>query len=460
VRVYKVESAATAPRKAPPKPGRTAWIGIGAGAAVAAALGWWLAGGSIDGRIPIETLRSGPADAPASATVDRPVVAVLPFANLSGDATEDYFSDGLTEDVIAALGRFSDLAVIARNSAFAYRGRNLGSAEIGRALGARYLVEGSVRRAGERLRVAVQLTEAEHGLLRWSERYDAEMKDIFAVQDEITRGIVGALAARLVRLEQARSLVKPPANLVAYDYVLRGRQALARGSRESNFAAREFFQKAIDADPAYAPAFVGLGHTYVHAVFLGWIEDPSDALQRAEQLAERARSLDDKDATAHALLGRIHNLRRQPEAAEREFDRAVALNPNKAEILAERGEALVWSSRPEEAIRSYETAWRYDPNMPVIHLTGLGVAYYLVGRYEDAVRVLERSAQLRSDHAFSHVGLAATYAQLGRREDAAREADQVRRLHPFFEARLFGAILPDERQRAHLLEGLNMAGLR
>jgi TolB-like protein/class 3 adenylate cyclase/Tfp pilus assembly protein PilF len=462
VRVYKVESAATAPRKVPPKPRRTAWIGIGAGAAVAAALGWWLAGGSIDGRIPREALRSGPADAPApaSATVARPVVAVLPFANLSGDAAEDYFSDGLTEDVIAALGRFSNLAVIARNSAFAYRGQRPAPSEIGRALGARYLIEGSVRRSSDRVRVAVQLIEAESGLLRWSERYDAEMKDIFSVQDEITRGVAGALAIRLTRLEEARSLVKPAANLAAYDYMLRGRQAFARATRESNFAARDLFRKAVESDPTYAPAYVGLGRTYMNAVLIGWVEDPVTALDRAEVLAEQAHALDDKSAAAHALLGLVYHTRHQREAALRQFDQAIALNPNDADVLAERGGTLVWSGRPEDGIESYETALRYDPNMNPIHLSTLGAGYYLVRRYGDAVRVLERSIQLSPDQPFSHVNLAATYAQLGRREDAAREADQVRRLHPFFEARLFGAILPDERLRAHLLDGLDKAGLQ
>jgi tetratricopeptide (TPR) repeat protein len=336
----------------------------------------------------------------------------------------------------------------------------MSAGEIGRDLGARYLVEGSVRRSGERVRVAVQLAQSEDAIVRWSERYDAEIKDIFAVQDEITRGIVGALAARLTHLEQARALVKPAANLAAYDLVLRGRQASARGNRESYFEARQLFQRAIDLDPSYAPAYVGLGHTFVNAVLLGWVEDPVDAVNQAERLGERAVALDDKDAWAHALLGRVYALRRQYDAALRALDRAVALNPNKAEVLAERGEALVWSSKPEEAIRSYETAWRYDPNMSAIHLTGLGVGYYLVGRYEDAARVFERSNRMRPDNAFSYVGLAAACAQLGRREDAERAAEQVRRLHPFFEPALFGSILPDERHRAHLAEGLAKAGIK
>jgi TolB-like protein/class 3 adenylate cyclase/Tfp pilus assembly protein PilF len=457
VRVYAVAGTPSASRARPRRSRRVALAGAAGGVAVAAALGWWLY------PAPLGPPASGPA-APVggltSAVAARPVVAVLPFANLGDSGADDYFSDGLAEDVIGALGRFSDLAVIARNSAFSVRGRNLPADEIGKVLGARYLVEGSVRRAGDRVRVAVQLIEAESGQLRWSERYDSEIKDIFAVQDEITRGVVGALATRLTRLELDRTLVKPASNLAAYDLVLRGRQAHARGTRQSYFEARELFQKAIAADPSYAAAYVGLGHAYVNAVILGWIEDPAEALDRAERLGEQAVSLDDKDAWAHALLGRVYAWRRQYDAALRALDRAVALNPNKSEVLAERGEALVWSSKPEESIRAYETALRYDPNMPAIHLTGLGFAYYLVGRDEDALRVFDRAIRSRPDHVFSYVGSAAVFAQLGRREDAERAAEQVRRLHPFFEPALFGSILPDERHRARLAEGLAKAGIK
>jgi TolB-like protein/class 3 adenylate cyclase len=280
VRVFSVATADGAPmrRNIP----RAVWAGAGALVLiVAAALAWRYDAG----RANSWTARvAGLVGAAPTAEAARPVVAVLPFADLGGDASEDYFSDGLADDVIGALGRFSDLAVIAKNSAFAFRNKPATAREIGRALGARYLVEGSVRKSGERVRVAVQLIEAENSLVRWSDRYDSEIKDIFGVQDEITRGVVRALATRLNQLEEARLLVKKPANFAAYEYVLRGRQELGRTTRESNHAARSLFNKAMELDPAYAPAYVGLGHTYVNAVAVGWAEDPVSAIERAADL--------------------------------------------------------------------------------------------------------------------------------------------------------------------------------
>ena len=190
----------------------------------------------------------------------RPVVAVLPFLTLSAKPNDDYFGDGLTEDIISALGRFSELTVLARNAVFPYKGKQLRFEDLGRELGARYLVEGSVRRSPDRLRISVQLADASNGTLLWSRQYDEEPKDIFSIEDNITRRIAGALAVKLTRLEQARSAAKPPSNLEAYDLVLRGRALMARHTRSANVEARSLFQRAIDIDPSYAAAYVGLGN--------------------------------------------------------------------------------------------------------------------------------------------------------------------------------------------------------
>ena len=203
---------------------------------------------------------------------ERSSVGVLPFKNLSGDAGQDYFSDGITEDVIGALGRFSNLLVAAKSASFQFKGRDVAPAEIGRVLDARYLLGGSVRRAGDRVRVNVELTDAETGRHLWSETYDAELKDIFALQDDIARRVVGAAAAKLTRFEQERVLAKPTSSLAAYEYVLRGRDRTVTATREQNDASREMFQRAIDLDPTYAAAYAALGGTYFDAVVSGWTE--------------------------------------------------------------------------------------------------------------------------------------------------------------------------------------------
>src|SRR4029077_6558181 len=222
----------------------------------------------------------------------RPSVAVLPFKNLSGDPGQDYFSDGITEDVIGALGRFSNLLVAAKSASFQFKGRDVAPAEIGRVLHAAHLLGGSVRRGGDRVRVNVELTDAETGRHLWSETYDAELKEIFALQDDIARRVVGAAAAKLTRFEQERVLAKPTSSLAAYEYVLRGRDRTVTATREQNDASREMFQGAIDLDPTYAAAYAALGGTYFDAVVSGWTEFRDEDVERAAALAQKALALD------------------------------------------------------------------------------------------------------------------------------------------------------------------------
>ena len=232
----------------------------------------------------------------------RPSVAVLPFKNLSGDATHEFFNDGITEDVIAALGRFSNLLVISKSSSFRFKGSNLAPAEIGRLLNARYLLDGSIRRSGNHVRVGVQLTEATTGRLVWSETYNAEIDGIFAMEDAIARRVVGAAAVELTRFERERALAKPTSNLAAYEYVLRGRGAMSHETRESNDEAGAFFERAIDLDPNYADAYAALAGSYYEAVVSGWSEFRAEDLARAEALAQKALALDPATTRAYRVL--------------------------------------------------------------------------------------------------------------------------------------------------------------
>jgi class 3 adenylate cyclase/TolB-like protein/predicted negative regulator of RcsB-dependent stress response len=287
-------------------------------------------------------------------------VAVLPFKNLSGDAGQDFFSAGITEDVITALGRFSNLLVVAKSASFQLKDRNLSPAEIGRLLDVRYLLVGSVRRAGDRLRVNVGLTDAATDRNVWSEAYDAEVKDIFDVQQDIARRVVGAAAVKLTRFERDRALAKPTESLAAYEYVLRGREHLSRANRDSNDEAQDMFQRAIDIDPSYAEAYAELGLTLCEAVASGWTEFIGDDLARAETLAQKALSLDSASTTAYRLLADVHLARRNFDLALGQIDRALEINPSNAESFVRRGEILVWAGRAAEALRWLEGALRLD----------------------------------------------------------------------------------------------------
>jgi adenylate cyclase len=389
----------------------------------------------------------------------RPTVAVLPFLTLSTDPAEDYFSDGLTEDIISALGRFSQLAVLARNAVFPYKGKRLRSEELGHELGARYLVEGSVRRSPEHVRISVQLVDASNGTLLWSTQYDAEPKDIFSIQDNITRQVSGALAVKLTKLEQARSIAKPPNNLEAYDFVLRGRASMTRQTRSANVEARGLFQRAIDIDPSYAAAYVGLGGTYLRSLILGWTDQPVETLKRVQNLATTAIRLDGSNTGAHALLGTAYLQFRQYDQAIDELKVAVDLNPSDAETYARLGNALLFIGKLEDAIKAAETAIRFDPNLDVGYVWELGTAYFLAGRTADAVRVMEQTVTREPGYGFAYVILSAAYSEAGRPEDAARTAGTVRKLDPFFDTGSFGSLFRNPEHQAKIAAALRKAGL-
>ena len=392
----------------------------------------------------------------------RPSVAVLPFKNLSDDPSQDYFSDGITEDVITALGRFSNLLVIAKSASFPFKGSKAPPAEIGRLLDARYLLEGSIRRAGDRLRVNAELTEAATGVHVWSETYDAELKDIFAVQDDIARRVVGAAAVKLTRFERERILAKPTENLVAYEYLLRGREFLSHATRDKNDEAAALFQRAIDLDPNYAAAYAALGGSHFEAVVSGWTEFRQEELERSETLAQKALALDPMTTSAYRLLAFINMYKRRYDLALGQIDRALEINPSDVDSYHTRGNILVWAGRATEALPWLESALRYDHGH-LLTVNSLCWAYYFLGRYNEAVeagdRALARSPG-RSNSMITHSFLAAAYAEMGRNQDAEGERAIIMRLSPFFDARIFAAQYGTQEARDHLLEGLKKAGFR
>jgi adenylate cyclase len=414
---------------------------------------WWIVRG------PPQALHLAEPIAPAPIGAAHASIAVLPLEALGAEGGSDYFADGLTEDIISALGRFRDLSVMSLGAVFAYKGKHPPPAEVGRDLKVRYVVEGFIRRGPERIRVSVSLTDTNRSALLWSEKYEAEPKDIFVVQDQITRRISGALALRVTSLELASSAAKPPNNLEAYDLVLRGRALMSRLTRSANAQARDLFERAIALDPNYAPAYVGLGTVDLISVLQGWTQFPGEALERAGDLARKAIELDDLNPAAHALLGDLTVRSGDYDRARDELRRAIELNGSDAESYAHLVAVLLWRGDIAGAIAAGELLSQFQPDIPVATGFELGVAYILGDRGEDAVRILERAVDRNPGNLYSNVMLAVAYATVGRQQEAERQAKNVRQRFPTFPRDQFGSALRDPALRAKLDHALEKAGL-
>jgi adenylate cyclase len=457
IRVYSLEVGKPAQARPvteakPPQPkkrSRLALLAAGFAAllVVIAASGWWLVASN---RPAIVT--SPPAEAARLSLV------VLPFANLSGDPAQDYFADGLTEDVISALGRFPDMTVISRSAAFAYKGKSARPDEIGRELNVAYLVDGSLRKSGDRVRISMELLETARATLLWTEQYDRDIKDLFTIQDEIARQIAATLSVRLTALQLARLTSKPPSNLEAYDLVLRGRDLSRRDSRAAQSQARQLFGRAIELDQGYAPAYAGLGRLDVQAVEEGWRSDPDAALTQAEANGRKALS-NDENVGAHILLGRIYIFRGDYDRALDELRRAVELNPSDPEAQSGLADALLWSGDAKAAIETMREVARVQPILTNDEYLDLGTAYLVADRVDDAIATLGRAIQRYEQDATLHALLAGAYATTGRKADAANEAENVKRMLPAFQAKDFATQLRDEGQRSKIVAALQLAGL-
>jgi TolB-like protein/predicted Zn-dependent protease len=347
--------------------------------------------------------------APASLPLpDNPSIVVLPFVNMSGDPEQEYFSDGITEDLTSDLSRLSGLVVIARNSAFTYKGRAVKVQDVSRELGVRYVVEGSVRRDANQMRINAQLIDATTGGHLWSGRYDRELRGLFALQDEVRQQIVFALKVKLTPEEQERFRRFPTNNLEAYDFFLRGVQFVYRYTKEANTRARQLFEQALALDPQYAGAYAWLGFTYYFDWSYHWNDDPQNP-ERAWELAQRARALDDSLPDVHQLLSLSYLRKQQPEQALAAAERALALDPNYVDSYQVRAFVLMFVGRPEEAIGLDEKAVRLNPRDPASPLNDLGLAYLLAGRVEEAIATLKQVPVHDPNHQFAYTNLALSY---------------------------------------------------
>jgi adenylate cyclase len=418
---------------------------------------------------PGRTLDEGtPAEPPrpALALPDKPSIAVLAFDNMSGDSGQDYFSDGITEDIITGLSRFSELFVIARNSSFQYKGKSPDIRQVGRELGVRYVLEGSIRRAGDRVRVSAQLIDAVTGAHRWAERYDRELKDVFAVQDEVSRAIVAILVAQVNKAEAERTLLKPPATWQAYDFFMRA-SAIWTAVRSSFdvaglYEARQVLERSIALDPNYARAYATLSHTYLFAWLFRLDEDhlSPTAFERAHRLAWKAVQLDPNLPVAHAQLGMVLSFEGQHEQSIAEFEKAIALNPNFTDWRF--GMTLVRAGEPARAIQIVETHMRHDPFYVPSVPGNLGIARYMLKQYSEALPALREFTSRNPSESQGHIWLAACLAQLGRLDEARAEAAEALRLDPKYtidgtQRRLALTKRPEDAE--HLFDGLRRAGL-
>jgi adenylate cyclase len=367
---------------------------------------------------------------------DKPSIVVLPFTNMSDDTKQDYFSDGITEDITTDLSKISSLFVIARNSAFSYKGKAPKVQEVSRELGVRYVLEGSVRKADNQVRITAQLIDATTGEHLWAERYDRLLKDIFALQDEIRQKIVFALKVKLTPEEQERFKYAPTNNLEAYDYFLRGREANDRAflesRKEASEQARQMFEKAIELNPHYAAAYVGLGLAYYLDFFFRWVQEPTHSLRQALELVQRAVALDDSLPGAHRILGLVYLHQRQHEQAIREIERAIALNPSDALNYSTLGITLIFAGQLDDGVKALEQGLRLDPRNPTIYLIQLGHAYRSAGQCEKAIVPIKQALSLNPALIPARVNLAVCYIELGREEEARAEAAEVLRRNPSF----------------------------
>jgi adenylate cyclase len=392
---------------------------------------------------------------------DKPSIAVLPFDNLSGDPEQEYFSDGLTEEIITALSKVPKLFVIARNSTFSYKGKPVKVNQIAEELGVRYVLEGSVRKAEDRVRITAQLIDALGGHHLWAERYERDLKDIFVLQDEITMKVINALQVELTEGEHARLWRKGTDNLQAYLKSLRARELYLTQTKENCALARRTAEEAIALDPEYAPPYHVLSITHFMDILFRTTKSPRQSMKRAVELAQKAIALDDSYALAHGWLGFLYAWLRKHEEGIMEAQKCVALDPNGAHGYLYLSMVYTFAGRHEEAVQAIEKAIRLNPFPPNTYFREACGTYIFVGRYEEAIAAGKKAVTLSPNDGLAHSRLAAAYSLAGRQEEARIEAEEVLRLNPKFSLVFSGKISPFKNQadRELYISALRKAGL-
>jgi len=397
---------------------------------------------------------------------DKAAIAVLPFDNMSGDPGQEYIGDGISENIISALSKISEMVVIDRNSSFSYKGKPVKVQQVAEDLGVRYVLEGSAQRIGDRVRITAQLIDATTGHHLWSEKYDRDMKDLFALQDEITQKIILELQVKLTEGEQARVSHQSTTHLEAWDCAVRGLKLFEQTSRENNDKAMALFQRAVELDPGYVWAWVRLAWTHLAAS--RYSPSPSESFKKAAQIAHKTLAMDPSDADVHALLGSIYSRQNRYEEAISEGKKAIALGPANAQAQVLLAVTMNAVGRFDEAISLVKQAMRLHPYYPAYYLIWLGTAYRMTGRYDEALAIYQQLLDRAKKGEFpllgAHLFLAEVYAELGQTEEARNHAEAVRTLDPRFSLERVGRLAtyryedPTNLQRR--LDALRKAGIR
>ena len=392
---------------------------------------------------------------------DKPSIAVLPFDNMSGNADQEYFSDGLTEQIINGLCKVSHLFVIARNSSFAFKGKAISIKQIAHELGVRYILEGSVQRAGDRVRITAQLIDATTNYHVWSENYDRDLTDIFVLQDEIALNLMYAMQIKLTSGEQARLWEGDMKNIQAFDKQMRGFECFYRLNEKDNNQARHFFNEAINIDKTSAMPYVMQGCTHIVDFWYGWKKSPLQSLEEAEKNVAKALALNDSLDMAHLLLGWIYLAKRKHEEAIIECERAVELNPNGADAHAHLALMHIHSDETELAIKLLKRAFRLNPIPPTIYYDFLAMAHMNNGKYEKAIELSKKGLRDNPDQIGIHFTLTACYSALNRIEEAHNRVDEILRIDPNFSLKYYSKTLPYKNQETldKYIEALRKAGL-
>jgi len=394
---------------------------------------------------------------------DKPSIAVLPFTNMSGDPKQEYFSDGLTEQIITSLSKFQRLFVIARNSTFVYKGKPVKVQKVAEDLGVRYVLEGSVQKSRDRVRITAQLIDAMTGRHIWSENYDRELKDIFALQDEITIKIMTAMRVELTEGEQARHWIKwETDNLKAFDKNYQGIGFMRRGTKQDNDTARQLFEEAIAFDPKFVYPYMNLGLTHFWDARFGWSGSPAKSLQRAFELAQKALAMEESIDVAHSLLASIYLVMRQHDKAIAEGERAVALNPNGAFAYMVLAAIVGCAGKWEESVLYAKQSMRLNPFPEFGDYWILGRAYFMTGQFDEAIVALRKALQMNPNFLPAHIFLAAYYSSLGRDAEATASAKEVLRINPKFTIESYAKTLPykDKADIDREVDALRKAGLK
>jgi len=391
---------------------------------------------------------------------DKLSIAVLPFVNMSDDPEQEYFSDGITEDLITDLSKVSELFVIARNSTFAYKNKPMNIQELGKKLRVRFIIEGSIRKIGNRVRINAQLIDVISGGHLWAERYDRDLVDIFDLQDEVTQKIAAALTLNLTKSEEKQLAHRSTENLKAYDCVLRGMKEHWKYTKEANSQAQELFQKAIELDLDYAEAYSWLALSLLHSWTQAWNKEPQ-ILDRAYQIANQALTLNHSLPEAHRILGDIYLFQKEHEKAVLELKEAIFLNPNYADALAGLADVLNWAGKPEDAIPLIKRAMHLNPHHNVWYPFTLGFSYIFLEQSQKAIDILQRGLIHNPDFLAIHLALAGLYAELDRSEEANMEVEKVLRLSPDFTLQTLKEMIPlkDPVVKDRLINAARKAGL-